>query len=462
MFFLKRETQRPQTMSAFFLFISCVLGVAYQPDQYLALVDFFNQTNARSFNVDPSMCPDAIVPPNVRTACNVKGQITSLYLGRASLMSKIGSSLSLLTDLVYLNLSDNLLVGNLSALSSLTNLQTLDVSYNALSDDALSLVAQLPFLKNCVLQALPPKDTNCFQGSVDVQAPICNNDKLNPLNLCKTFVPRPTTTSTIATTRVPTTSTTPTTNAAPKTTQSTSPVYESESATTSNSESVVLTTSQTQTTTKNLWIPASTTSSSEVVSLDQAPPINTVDTESWKIAVVFMGVAIFIMYCLALTYVLMARYRKKKRDLARTMGGVVFPSANDVLDVSTVSEHSSRPDSAFEYAKISDAQLRKSSSTGNYDALPVTAKQVPAAVSDGEMRRQKSRSLKNRGASLKRPPPLQREYSQLPPPIIELNLSGSSSASVPDEYSQVVQRHVANYDKVSAITVYDKCESSLD
>jgi len=484
-------------MISIFLFVSSIgAATVIAPDQYAALIRFTNETKCRSFALNQSACPDVISPPNVRVACNVKGQITHLHLQRANLQGNLTSTISLLTDLVYFNISDNLLVGNINALATLTNLETLDVSFNALSDDALSVVEKLPLLATCVLQLPASRDTNCFAGTLFANATVCNDAHANFFYLCRNPIPRVAQTSSTSTT---TATTSPTTTSTTKTTTSTTTTKQPVATTTvavpiSTNSKVADTTTTASTTTSNLAATTTTTSGGSetttvttsapvviIISTDkttketenlenQTPSAIQPDTSSSHLAVVLLGVTVGLIYISATAYVVVSKIRKRRLNAAVMSHERPFVSGTEILDVEDIDSDkgSPRQQHISEYAAFNRnndndnnnvRQVRRSDS--DYSHLPVNSSQVPAAVSydDGTAvkRDNNSKSLRSRGSSLKSPPPMrvQSDYSQIPPPISDRTPNGS--------YVPVTTRPPSNYDRVvSTPTLYDKCESSLD
>lgn len=232
------------------------------PEQYTALQQFMIAGLGRVLQLNTSACPPNLSPPNGRVACDTKGRITQLYLNRANLQGNFSDAISRLTDLTYLNLSDNMLVSGVWNLAPLTNLETLDLSYNAMIGDVLSVVENLPYLRSCVLQIPSPRDTNCFSGRLEANATVCNDARLSPLNLCRTYIERVTVI------------TSPTTSAKPTTTFYTGPRSTSSSnvpTTTTTTTTTVSTTLRTTTTT--------TTTTSAVVTMKTAAMTTTQTTK---------------------------------------------------------------------------------------------------------------------------------------------------------------------------------------
>jgi len=221
--------------------------VTVQPTQLAALVQFLNETYARPITFNPMACPFTVTTTQ-RVSCNSQGRITQLFLNHANLTGPIPPSLLLLTDLVYLNVSDNFLTGDVQSLSALSKLVEIDLSYNALTGNAIALISSLPSLNLCVLQQTSPYDTNCFYGAIYPNASLCANPSQNPLNLCRTYMPiPPSTLSTSATTSraTTTTSTTTSTKTVPATTVSVT--QRSSLAATTTTKSPTCTTSATST-----------------------------------------------------------------------------------------------------------------------------------------------------------------------------------------------------------------------
>lgn len=225
------------------------------PEQYTALQQFMIAGLGRVLQLNTSACPPNLSPPNGRVACDTKGRITQLYLNRANLQGNFSDAISRLTDLTYLNLSDNMLVSGVWHLASLTNLETLDLSYNAMIGDVLSVVENLPYLRSCVLQIPSPRDTNCFSGRLESNATVCNDARLSPLNLCRTYIERvtvvtsPTTSAKLTTTfYTGPRSTSSSSNAPTTTTATTTTVSTTLRSTTTTTATAVATTTTTQTT----------------------------------------------------------------------------------------------------------------------------------------------------------------------------------------------------------------------
>jgi len=195
-------------------------AIVVNSTQYAFVQQFVSQSrfNASAFNA--SDCPMQIVPESVQIACDSRGRITQLHFYNLSIVAVMNASFSLLSDLTYLNLSRNHLVGSIQPLTALTNLQTLDISHNVFvqREDAIGLIERLPALVSCCLQLPYPGDTNCFLGEIWPNATLCSNPTQNPLYLCDTPIPRTTTTIVTTTTTITTISITPTTSSIVKNT----------------------------------------------------------------------------------------------------------------------------------------------------------------------------------------------------------------------------------------------------
>jgi hypothetical protein len=156
--------------------------------QYGVLFQFLMTAQARPVYINTTNCPYQIDTAN-RVACNAAGGIAQLQLNRCILSGNLtGGLLEQLTDLTYLNLSDNNLAGPIFELVYLTALTALDLSYNALGGDALVVVQSLPALTSCSLQWNAPYDTNCFSGFA-AYGSLCNPQNADPLYLCRNYVP---------------------------------------------------------------------------------------------------------------------------------------------------------------------------------------------------------------------------------------------------------------------------------
>jgi hypothetical protein len=182
------------------------LFVAFNATQLAAINQFVALLYAQFFiTVYPQFCPTT--PSSaLKFACANDGSVThinwpDLRLNK-QLPEQTASLLSQLPALVYLNLSNNGLTGDVSIIGASASLLTLDVSRNKLSGNALAYVAaSLPALATCVLQDLSSaaQATNCFSPSATSEQTLCNPNHFSPLPLCNESFPAITATAAPAT-----------------------------------------------------------------------------------------------------------------------------------------------------------------------------------------------------------------------------------------------------------------------
>lgn len=452
---------------------SVVCQSAILADQYSTLLRFMSEGMGRTLQLNQSACPVSISPPNGRVACDFKGRITQLYLVRANLAGNLTSTISSLTDLTYLNLSDNMIVGGVANLAALTNLETLDLSYNAMTGDALASVESMPYLKTCVLQSPSPRDTNCFAGRLEANATVCNDGRVNPLNLCKSYFARSLTTAKAVATQTPTTSLSPkqiaTTTTKQPTTLTTTTVTTATEITTiplvaetpstagsSSTKSATSTESTATSTTTTVETPSLTTtgSQSNLYQIANTPEPASPPTDQ-HLAVVILSVVVALLYIAAVFYVIVSKLRKRRQmaNMERMSTGP-FLLASDILEVADiVSEDGDGPSSSGQQIRADPIYDRvipmANGQTGEYSNLNVNSKDLPGAVSP---------SLRHRNgaaAATVLPPP----YSQLPPPITDRKDSPAAAGS----YSKIRTKGGSNYNAAaSAKTNYDSATSAFN
>jgi hypothetical protein len=475
------------------LFAPIAVAIAVNATQYAALMQFLTDARARSITFNQSQCPPQTSYPTSRIACNADGGISQLQLYLAVLNGNLSSnSLMQLTDLRYLNLSNNNLVGPIDALAKLSGLTMLDVSYNALTGDALSVVQQLPNLTDCVLQALTPEDTNCFTGFVAANASLCNDVNANPLYLCRVYKPRITTTLAPS----PTTTNAPSTTTTVTTIMTTSPPSSSSMPTTTTTKmrptSTAATTSITEssshgTTTTNFMTTALEKISSQKPS---APAIlssaSMQQQQQQHLVIVVLSVIVALLYVAFAAYFVVRKLRQRReeeheRRLGLPSASGPLLSATELLSVSDRETDDSQPIvnvAKSEYGPIHLPPEQPSDGYSNLPALHLAAPREKADSDDNdsdvdEKIRKRTDFVPpetTKKAALPPPfviasaPPLQEahNYDRVPAP---LNGSGSSAASDGQhEYDGVKVKQRIIYDIVkvpSARTVYDQCESSL-
>lgn len=397
-------------------------------DQYTALLRFMSEGMGRTLQLNQTACPASVSPPNGRVACDFKGRITQLHLVRASLTGNLTSTISVLTDLTYLNLSDNMLVGGVRHLAALTNLETLDLSYNAISGDVLAVVESLPYLQSCVLQSPSPRDTNCFSGRLEANATRCNDARLSPLNLCKTYISRAVSTTTATTT----TTTTKTTATTIGTTENVVSIATSADATNSKTVSkfsllsTLPTFSLVETTSLATTLPVEITNKTASERSLQRVASAPASKDGQHLAVVILGVVVALFYVAIVLYVIVAKVRKHRANARMNkMASDPFKLAGDILEVVDIPsedvDESSQSTGRVEPQKVPKKEaiydrILPLSASGDYRNLPVDSNQVPGAVSPTLRKRN--------GTGFGSIPP----YSQLPPPITNRQDRGQSSA----------------------------------
>lgn len=493
-------------MSSLFLvalcFVSTVRSVAMTASQQTALVAFLNASTMRIIDFNATSCPSVATTIN-RVACNAQGEISQLMLSHCILTGSISELILQLSQLTLLNLSDNLLQGSVEILGRLTNLQTLDVSYNALTGDALGMVANLPLLQTCVLQQSPPLDTNCFPGQVWSNATLCASASQNPLNLCDTYIPR-TTTSTSATTtssttttsRLSTTTKSPVTQSLSTTTTSnpatsSSAIPSTISATSAPFATLTTTSSETDVTQSTTTKPVTSSTSNSSVFFSSI--IQTQNTTSAQGAVVgspaytptMLGL-IVVSLVLACTSAVIGVYlgtkafmkrKYRNRETGRPIKG---PSrrrqrlSSSLSDCDTLEEDEEKVEPVKEKPSLDPSSTRAAAlppsmvrASSEYTSIPFVS-QSQRRAEKSEDQKQRKRSLRSRQESLKRPPPFAPHTEKivippvLPPPagnydritVPPLNYStGSakkSSSGDDDEasYSAVCIKQPENYHEV--------------
>ena len=468
------------------LFAPIAVAIAVNATQYAALMQFLTDARARSITFNQSQCPPQTSYPTSRIACNADGGISQLQLYLAVLNGNLSSnSLMQLTDLRYLNLSNNNLVGPIDALTKLSGLTMLDVSYNALTGDALSVVQQLPNLTDCVLQALTPEDTNCFTGFVAVNASLCNDVNANPLYLCRVYKPRITTTLAPS----PTTTNAPSTTTTVTTIMTTTPPSSSSIPTTTTTitkmrpTSIAATTSITESSSHGAVTTSFTTTVLEKISSQKpsAPAIlssaSMQQQQQQHLAIVLLSVVVALLYVAFAAYFVVRKLRQRREEEHDRRLGLPGPllSATELLSLSDRETDESQPIvnvAKSEYGPIHLPPEQPSDGYSNLPALPREKADSDDNDSDVDEKIRKRTAFipAETTKNVALPPPFvpsappqeANNYDRVPAP---LNGSGSSAASDGQhEYDGVKVKQRIIYDIVkvpSARTVYDQCESSL-
>lgn len=139
-------------------------------DDWNALIALYNSTNGTTWNNTWNVAMGIKAMSKLYGVTFEKGRVKSIALPDNNLSGGIPAEIFSLPMLESLNLSNNLLTGNMPSITS-SSIKNIDISNNALSGNIGEFISMLPNIEsikasnNCISQILPAFDTN----SIDVE-----------------------------------------------------------------------------------------------------------------------------------------------------------------------------------------------------------------------------------------------------------------------------------------------------